>query len=366
MRKNLLIARNALLWFLLLIFLYLGAVLTYGTLTDFQPQAENSIPLDHPSNQPIIEDSILSFTIWNLGYGGLGQESEFFYDSGNLLFSGGKMVRTTRKNVEKNNEGILNFVRNIQSDFFLFQEVDSSSKRSYYANQYQDIAGLLPDYAATFATNYKSNWVPIPVFEPWQAYGSTNSGLATYSRYEPKAVTRLQLPGTFPWPTRIFQLDRCVAVSRFATANGKELVVMNIHNSAYDKGGFIKQQQMVFLHDLFLAEYQKGNYVVIGGDWNQCPPNFRFDGFMPGKTQGYTQINIDPEYLPQDWLWAYDTRVPTNRKIRTPFKAGETFVTLIDFFLVSPNVRVRQVKNIDQQFQFSDHHPVWMEVELLD
>jgi endonuclease/exonuclease/phosphatase family metal-dependent hydrolase len=32
--------------------------------------------------------------------------------------------------------------------------------------------------------------------------------------------------------------------------------------------------------------------------------------------------------------------------------------------LISPNLTAKQVKTIDQQFRFSDHQPVWMEVEL--
>ena len=67
---------------------------------------------------------------------------------------------------------------------------------------------------------------------------------------------------------------------------------------------------------------------------------------------------------PADWQWVYDPTVPTNRKVRTPYVAGKSFITLIDFFLISPNVRARTVKGLDQQFRFSDHQPVWMEVEL--
>jgi endonuclease/exonuclease/phosphatase family metal-dependent hydrolase len=140
--------------------------------------------------------------------------------------------------------------------------------------------------------------------------------------------------------------------------------VINIHNSAYDDGS-LKAQQMVFLQELFLREYAKGNYVIAGGDWNQCPPFFAYDRFMPGQGQGYEQQNVNPDLLPADWQWVYDPTVPTNRKVSDPFVKGQTFVTLIDFFLVSPNIRVTKARGIDLGFQFSDHQPVWMEVELL-
>ncbi len=108
----------------------------------------------------------------------------------------------------------------------------------------------------------------------------------------------------------------------------------------------------------------QADYVVLGGDWNQCPPYFRFDTFMPGNTQGYQQGNVPDDMFPEDWRFAFDPTIPTNRKCRDPYEAGKTFVTLIDFFLVSPNVQIRSVKCLDQKFRNSDHQPVWMEVAL--
>lgn len=350
---------------LALMLAYLGLVLAHGTAGDWKPEAETRLEAFQESPEPEIRDSILSFAIWNLGYGGLGEESDFFYDHGSLFFSGGRMVRSPRELVEKNIAGDTLFVRSTRSDFFLFQEVDFRAKRSYCINQFEELKQALPGYSAFFAPNYKVSRVPIPLLEPWNAYGEVLSGLATYSRFQPLESARLQMPGYFNWPTRIFELDRCVALHRFAVANGRQLVVANIHLSAYDADGALKKQQMAFLRELILAEYEKGHYVVVGGDWNLCPPFFRFDGFMPGNTQGYSQINIEPDWAPEGWHWAYDPRLPTNRKVRTPYKAGTSFVTIIDFFLTSPNIKLRTIRGIDQQFRFSDHQPVWMEVELL-
>ena len=206
--------------------------------------------------------------------------------------------------------------------------------------------------------------VPIPILEPWQVYGKVNSGLGTLSRFQPKKSTRFQLPGKFEWPTRIFQLDRCLAVHRYEVKNGKELVVFNLHNSAYDSGGFLKKQQMKYLQKKVQKEYKKGNYVVVGGDWNQCPPDFKFDTFMPENTDSYYQSNIQKDYLPNDWQWVYDPKIPTNRKTASPYVKGQSFVTLIDFFLISPNLKVKSVQGHDLGFDFSDHQPVRMEVEL--
>ncbi|MCP3927915.1 MAG: endonuclease/exonuclease/phosphatase family protein [Bacteroidetes bacterium] len=351
---------------IVLFILYFVVVLIHGTATDYQPEGATTLKTYQNSDQTVIEDSILQFVIWNVGYGGLGAESDFFYDDGGFFTSGDNMIRTPKPFVEKNIEGALNFIKSTPADFYLFQEVDFDSKRSYYINQFEKYGELLPNYASTLALNYNSKRVPIPVLEAWKAYGKVYSGLGTYSRFQPTSLERHQLPGEYSWPTKIFQLDRCIAIQKYKVANGKELVVMNIHHSAYDKGGLLKKQQMTFMKELVLAAYNAGNYVVVGGDWNQCPAYFEYDTFMPGKSQGYSQINIEADYLPSDWRWVYDPNTPTNRKIKDPYQKDETFVTVIDFFLISPNVKVKGVKTINQDFQFSDHQPVWMEVELGD
>jgi endonuclease/exonuclease/phosphatase family metal-dependent hydrolase len=348
------------------ILLYFIGLLAHGYWTDWQP-AEGPSPLEltQQSAQKTVTDSIFSLLIWNVGYGGLGAESDFSYDDAGMLISGSSMVRSPRPLVEKNLTGALQVLKTTKADFFLLQEVDAESDRSYRINQYDEYAKALPDYAATFAVNYRCDRVPIPILEPWNALGKTRSGLATFSRFQPDESTRYQLPGQYPMPDRMFQLDRCAALHRYSTQSGKSLIIINIHNSAYDPGDKIKAIQMPYLRDIALAEYQKGNFVILGGDWNQCPPHFRFDSFTPQVAAGYEQGNIPPDFFPEDWTWGYDPTVSTNRKARDPYIKGQTFETLIDFFLVSPNVKIKTVKGLAQGFQFSDHQPVWMEVQLL-
>lgn len=345
--------------------LYFTLLFAYGYFSDWSPEEKTTITPDQSAQPPIVTDSMLRFAIWNVGYGGLGAESDFFYDDQGMWYSGNSMIRSPRPLVEKNNEGAANFLKSTLCDFFLLQEVDIASDRSYQIQQYDQFRAALPAFSATMALNYLCPRVPIPLLEPWNPYGAVKSGLATFSKYQPSEVTSYQLPGHYPMPDRMFQLDRCVALHRFPTKWGKDLVVINLHNAAYDPGDKIKAIQLPYLRTLALAEYEKGNYVVLGGDWNQCPPFFRFDQFMPGNSQGYVQGNIPGDFFPTDWRFAYDPTVPTNRKCSDPYQKGKTFETLIDYFLVSPNVVVRTIKGINQGFQFSDHQPVWIEVTLI-
>ncbi|RME93599.1 MAG: endonuclease/exonuclease/phosphatase family protein [Bacteroidetes bacterium] len=353
-------------WVTGLFLLYIGGVLVYGTLTDWQPRERKVLKPIQAAGESVVTDSIISLVSWNIGYAGLGAESDFFFDNGGTLLSKGHMIRPPEELSQKNLDGASLFTRTTASDIFLFQEVDREARRSYYRNQVDSLRKQRPDYHAVYAANYKVNWVPIPLLEPWRAYGKVEAGLLSLSRWQPTEQVRLQLPGDFPWPTRIFQLDRCLLLSRYRTDSDKELVVINAHLSAYDATGELKRQQMAYLRELVKAEYAAGNYVIVGADWNQCPPHFPFDTFSPGNTQGYHQYNIEAEFLGPDWQWLYDPTIPSNRKLRTPYDPQRSFQTIIDFFLLSPNVRAKRVKTIDQQFRFSDHQPVWVEVELVE
>lgn len=353
-------------FFAILIFylVYIVGALIFGTITDFQPPTLTELDIENSNNKLTIQDSILKVGIWNIGYGGLGEESDFFYDDGSILYSGDGMIRASEGIVNKNVEGIQQLLKAVPVNFWLLQEVDKSSKRSYFTNEYEEVQRLLSSFTGTYAVNYRSRRVPIPILEFWQPYGKVESGLATFSAYQPNEAKRLQLPGEYGWPTRIFQLDRCALEHRYKLTNGKTLVVYNIHNSAYDSGGKLKAQQMAFLRALFLAEYKAGNYVIAGGDWNQCPPHFPANRFHPNAETDGLPINIDPTFMPSDWTWAYDPTTPTNRNVGDAYEKGQTLTTIIDFFLISPNLRLKSIKAIDHQFQFSDHQPVVLEVEV--
>ena len=280
-----------------------------------------------------IQDSVISLLIWNVGYGGLGASSDFFYDDEGMWYSGGSMIRSPRAAVEENIAGAVSTLQQNKSDILLLQEVDVASDRSYQLPQFATYTTALAPYTATMAYNYRCPRVPIPLLKPWNAYENVQSRLGTFSKYQPTEATRYQLPGEYPMPDRMFQLDRCAALHRYATRYGKDLVVINIHNSAYDPGDKIKAQQLVYLRELAVQEYAKGNFVVLGGDWNQCPPHVRFDLFMPGRSANYEQGNIPADFFPEDWVYAYDPTVPTNRKCKDVYQPNNTFVTLIDYFL---------------------------------
>jgi endonuclease/exonuclease/phosphatase family metal-dependent hydrolase len=186
----------------------------------------------------------------------------------------------------------------------------------------------------------------------------------TLSKAAPLASERYAYHSAYGWPKQLFMLDRCFLLSRFKTANGKELIVLNNHNSAYDPGGNLRHVEMPLIRDLMLREYEKGNYVVAGGDWNQNPPGFD-PGKIGGPFPGQANDQMDKALFPVDWTIAYDPAYPSNRNIDMPLQAGVTKTTVIDFYICSPNVQVVEVKTQPQDFKFSDHNPVLLKIGLM-
>lgn len=119
---------------------------------------------------------------------------------------------------------------------------------------------------------------------------------------------------------------------------------------------------MDFIRELVKGEYQKGNVIVAGGDWNQNPPGLTNDKFS--NTDGYENFllkAIEIDLLPEKWKWCFDNNVASNRSLRTAFNEKTTGTTVLDFFLLSPNTRIISVKTYDLAFQNSDHNPVRIE-----
>jgi len=342
-------------WIVVIGVLTLGTLIFYATLTDFKP-ARQEVIIESAGVDIYPDWTDVDLMIWNIGYCGLSSEMDFFYD-------GGKNVRTSEEQVISN---LRNVISELQSndtlEFILLQEVDVYSKRSYKINQFDSIQASLPNYKSSFGKNYDVFFVPVPPLDPM---GKVKSGIQTLSKPVPSGSVRWSFPGQFAWPKSLFMLDRCFLVNRYPLEGKKELLIINTHNSAYDAGGVLRTQEMNYLKNFLTTEYEKGNYVVVGGDWNQSPPSFKPEY----TTDVFDSIDftlIPDGYLPDDWKWVFDPSVPSNRRVVTSFERGKTPTTIIDFYLLSPNVEVLYVNTLDREFKHSDHQPVRLKIRLLN
>jgi endonuclease/exonuclease/phosphatase family metal-dependent hydrolase len=351
------VLKGVLILIAVLILSFIGLIV-YAVISDYKPKEKEMISQsDSPS---LLKDShTFSLLTWNIGYAGLDKDMDFFMD-------GGTKVITPENRCLENLSGISDFlVKNDTIDFILIQEIDRNSKRSYRIDQYEKVTGILSGHRPFFAINYKVFFVPVPPANPM---GKVLSGIAIYSKFIPESSIRYSLPGHYGFPTQLFQLDRCFMVNRYKTENGKELVLINTHNEAFDKGGNIRKAQMARLREFVLNEYNSGNYVITGGDWNQYPPDFKpaftaNKGFT-GLIGNFNLVGIESGYMPDDWKWIYDPATPSFRTVMKSYDPATTPTSICDIFLISPNIESVSVKCQHLGFTNSDHNPVIIQVKL--
>lgn len=347
-------------FFKVLVILTGGSVILYACLIGFLMLTEFS-PAKHfapgiKGNGRAFEPSRREFTFftWNIGYAGLGRGSDFFYD-------GGKMVIPAQEQCSQYFDGIKALVKSCDTvDFIFLQEIDLYAKRSWYTNEVDSFAALLQGFSSVYATNYDCRFVPAPIHDPM---GRVVSGLASYSSFMPSKAEVQYYNAYFPWPKRLVMLKRCFIMLRFGLDNRKELVVINTHNSAYDSTGSLRKRELAMLDSVMRSEYQKGNYVIAGGDWNNNPRGCDVSSMISGDLVTGVDPPIGFDFLP-GWQFVFDIGKPTNRYLNMPYKKGATKTTIIDFFVVSPNVEVKNVATIPMGFAYSDHEPVVMGVRL--
>jgi len=220
-----------------------------------------------------------------------------------------------------------------------------------------------PDYAEVFAVNYHSAFLMYPFTQP---HGASNSGILTFSRTGITSAERRSLEISTGF-SKFLDLDRCYSVSRIPVSDGKELVLYNVHSSAYGGSDAIRTSQMSQLMGDMKGEYEKGNYCVCGGDFNHdftgnSGEVFGFGGDEYGWAQPFP-TDLIPEGIRQCLDYDDPELIPTCRNCDVP--AGpDCAVFVVDGFLVSENVSVTELHNIDAGFAFSDHNAVVMKFRL--
>ena len=340
-----------------IILLLVAGFVLWLSINEFKPEPVTNVDIEVNSRVGKIspyEGQTISVVSWNIGYGGLGKNADFFMDGGE------DVVSYDRDGVTSNLVGVYKtlFEDDSSASIFMLQEVDKDSGRTYGIDECQ----YLGIYNSTYALNYSCPYVPFPL----PPIGKVNSGLLTTSLYEIDHADRISLPCPFSWPVSTANLKRCLLVNYIPIANSdKMLVVVNLHLEAYDDGeGKIAQTKQ--LREFIEAEYAKGNYVIAGGDFNQifpgglnAYPNKHPELWQPGL--------IEDDILPEGWTLAYDLDTPSCRLLNQPYDPSDTENTqhyVIDGFILSPNVELLDVNTLDLGFENSDHNPVKLSVTL--
>lgn len=300
-------------------------------------------------------------TSGNIGFGAYSDDYSFFMD-------GGKESRARSKEaVIENVSSYADAVAKLKPDFAFFQEVDFDGTRSYHVDQRPLLLIALQSedipLVYTFAQNYDSPYLFYPILEP---HGKNKAGLLTVSTMQIAESIRRSLPieGGF---MKLLDLDRCYSVNRIPAENGKELLLYNLHLSAYTSDPKTADNQLRMLFDDMKTEYDAGNYIVAGGDFNKDLLGNSAETFGHEELEDNWAKPISDELIPDfmQLIAPFDESdpVPSCRNADQPYSESN-FVVTVDGFLVSDNVTVEDALVLDTGFKWSDHNPVYMDFSL--
>lgn len=366
--------------------------------SEASPSSDSSEPAATAIVQTGEPYSIVSY---NVGFGAYSADYSFFMDGGTESRARSAIA------VEQNINGAMAAVNELNPDFLLLQEVDIDGTRSHHINELELVKQDLPQFTSiVFAQNYDSPYLAWPLLEP---HGANKAGQVTLAKFPITSAVRRSLP-IEEGPMSLVDLDRCYSVSRFAvapasgdeeidegagestvkaagageveettsssdvgaiervdsdtTATTRELVIFNLHLSAYTSDGSIAEDQLKMLTADMLAEYEKGNWVIAGGDFNKDLLGNSGEIFgVSGPEYTWAQPIPDaliPEGLTKVAPFDASNPVASCRNADRPYDETDYRVT-VDGFIVSDNVQIKSATVDDTGFAFSDHNPVEME-----
>ena len=168
---------------LLVVVLVLGGFVAYLSIREYKPDDIETIDVSASESRKTFSGDTVKLISFNTGYAGLGDNADFFMD-------GGKKVKSTDEDrMNENMNEISKFITDKKADFYLLQEVDQNSSRSYSVNQVESYMKNT-NLFGTFALNYSCPFVPFP-FPP---IGKVNSGILTLTDYTVSSAERVSLP----------------------------------------------------------------------------------------------------------------------------------------------------------------------------
>lgn len=295
---------------------------------------------------------------YNIGFGAYTPDFSFFMDGGKSSWA------KSKDSVLETVQGAGELVASYDPDFALIEEVDLDSTRSYHVNEYSVLKDCMSDYDCVFAQNYDSAFLFYPFTQP---HGSSKSGLAVFSRYPVTDSLRRSFPVSTSF-SKFFDLDRCYSISRVPVDNGKELVIFELHMSAYGNSDEIREGQIQMLTADMKKEYDAGNYVLCGGDFNHDLKAAEDDSaereswaypFPRAELPDHFSFCID-QLSDEECASLWDSA----RNADMEYIPGETYTVTLDGFIVSDNIECLKYENINTGYSYSDHDPVYVQFKL--
>ena len=347
---------------------------SYHRIPDNQELQVEEISQNTEAGNELTTEKNYSALTYNIGFGAYTPDFSFFMDGGKSSWA------KSKDSVKETIKGAGELVASKDPDFALVQEIDLDATRSYHVNEYSILKENIPAYNCVFAQNYDSAFLFYPFTQP---HGKSKAGLALFSKYPITGSMRRSFPISTSF-TKFFDLDRCYSISRVPVDNGKELVIFELNMSAYGNSDAIREGQIRMLSEDMQKEYEAGNYVICGGDFNhdlKAADTQSKASDADNNTQTGSEDSAEPESwaypfprseLPEHFSFCLDQLSEDEknnlwnsaRNADMEYVPGETYTVTLDGFIISDNVECTKYENVNTGYSYSDHDPVYMEFQL--
>lgn len=347
---------------------------SYHRIPDNQELQVEEISQNTEAGNELTTEKNYSALTYNIGFGAYAPDFSFFMDGGKSSWA------KSKDSVKETIKGAGELVASKDPDFALVQEIDLDATRSYHVNEYSILKENIPAYNCVFAQNYDSAFLFYPFTQP---HGKSKAGLALFSKYPITGSLRRSFPISTSF-TKFFDLDRCYSISRVPVDNGKELVIFELHMSAYGNSDAIREGQIRMLSEDMQKEYEAGNYVICGGDFNHDLKAADTQS-KASDASNNTQTDSGDSAEPESWAYPFPrSELPEHfsfcldqlsedeknnlwnsaRNADMEYVPGETYTVTLDGFIISDNVECTKYENVNTGYSYSDHDPVYMEFQL--
>ena len=149
--------------------------------------------------------------------------------------------------------------------------------------------------------------------------------------------------------------------------NGKYLVIFQLHMSAYGNSDKIRKGQIRMLSADMKKEYESGNYVLCGGDFNHDLKAAEDDDSTDRESWAYP---FPRKMLPEHFSFCMD-QLPkkenlwnSSRNADMKYIPGKTYTVTLDGFIISDNIECVSYEDINTGYSYSDHDPVYLKFRL--
>ena len=280
---------------------------------------------------------ILTYNLGNVVYG-----ENFYFDGKRNDINYKNLFPSNKKEVFNNIYGQMEIIGNNNPNIILFQEISKLSFSNYFSNPYKKYKQKLNEYDSVYYSNYKF-------------LGILNHGKSTFikGKFNSEILkASYKIEGIL---NNYFGSNNSYILSRIKINDSdKELVIINIHFTAFRKNYEVRVLQINYILELANEEYVKGNYVIIGGDFNM---NLNINKKVHRKS------NLPKEILNKinsNWSINCDGKTVRDLSVRLEENNDER---VYDGFICSNNIKVMKINSLEN-FKYSDHSPVIMEFKL--